>query len=95
MRKCLSMVLAILLVSAVPLSAVADTQYTLSLVPGEALSLEQGIVDCFNALDLRLTTDERSGAVSVLLNDEVQASLPLCNAVNMIFKDHFIMGVTM
>ena len=68
-RKWLTILVALMMM-AMPFGAMADTQHTLSIVPGDVMASEQAVVDLLNVLDLRLTTGEKSGALTVLLNDQ-------------------------
>jgi len=76
-RKWMMMVLALLLAAVLPMNAVADTQHTLSVVPGELLASEEAIADLFEVLDLRLTEGEKSGALTMLLNGQEIVTLGL------------------
>ncbi len=70
-RKWMSVILSLLLAAALPLTALADTQHTLSVVPGDMLASEEAVADLLDALALRITEGEKSGALSVMLNDQV------------------------
>ncbi len=74
-RKWMTVLLSLLLAVSLPLSALADTQHTLTVVPGDMLASDQAIVDLLNAVDLRLTQGERSSALSVVIDDQELVSL--------------------
>ncbi|MDD6040901.1 MAG: hypothetical protein PUD63_06895, partial [Clostridia bacterium] len=76
-RKWMSILVSLLLAIALPMSALADTQHTLSIVPGEMLASEEGIADLLNVLALRFTQGNKSGALTVLLNDQPMATVGL------------------
>ena len=76
-RKWISVVLCLILSFVLPLIALADTQHTFSVVPGELLSSQQAMADLMNALSLRVIDGENSSALSVLLNDQQIVSLGL------------------
>ena len=69
-RKWLAFLLAMLMLAAVPFGAMADTQHTLSVIPGDALPVDQAIADLLDVTALRLTTGENSGALTVVMNDK-------------------------
>ncbi len=76
-RKWMTLLLSLLLAVAVPLSVLADTQHTFTIVPGELLATEEAIADLLKVVDLRLTEGERSGALTVLLNEQPLVTLGL------------------
>ncbi len=76
-RKWMTLLLSLLLAVTVPLSALADTQHTLSIVPGELLASEEAVADLLKVLDLRVTEGERSGALTVLMNDQPMVTVGL------------------
>lgn len=76
-RKWMSILVSLLLAIALPMSALADTQHTLSIVPGEMLASEEGIADLLNVLALRFTQGNKSGALTVLLNDQPMVTVGL------------------
>ena len=76
-RKWMALLLSLLLVMMLPLSALADRQHTLTVVPGELIGSQQAVVDLLNVLDLRLTEGDRSGALTIMLNDQDIATLGL------------------
>lgn len=76
-RKWMALVLSLMLTMMLPLGAMADTQHTLTIVPGELLASEQAIADLLDVVDLRVTEGDRSGALTVLLNDQALVTLGL------------------
>lgn len=69
-RKWITVFLCLMLSVMLPLTALADTQHTLSVVPGELLSSQEAVKDLLDVLALRITEGENSGALTVLLNDQ-------------------------
>jgi len=69
LRKWMAMLMTLLMIVMMPFGAMADTQHTLSIIPGDAMAADQAVVDLLDVLALRLTEGERSGALTVLLND--------------------------
>ena len=90
-RKWLTILVALMMM-AMPFGAMADTQHTLSIVPGDALKAEQAVADLLDVLDLRLTTGEKSGALTVLLNDQEIVSLGLTADASGLFADSQVLG---
>ncbi len=76
-RKWITVVLCLMLSVMLPVAALADTQHTFSVVPGEALGSQQAVTDLLDVLALRVTEGENSGALSVLLNDQQIVTLGL------------------
>lgn len=76
-RKWMALLLSLLLVMTLPLSALADRQHTLTVVPGELIGSQQAVADLLGVLDLRLTEGDRSGALTIMLNDQDIATLGL------------------
>ncbi len=73
-RKLFTTLLCLLLTLALPLSALAATEYTLSIIPGDELSSVQAAADFFDSLAFRLTAGDDSAKLSVVLNDTDVAS---------------------
>lgn len=69
-RKWMAFLLAVVMLAAAPFSAMADTQHTLSIVPGNSLGAQQAVLDLLDVTALRLTTGESSGALTVVMNDK-------------------------
>ncbi|MBR6571219.1 MAG: hypothetical protein IKK75_12285 [Clostridia bacterium] len=90
-RKWLTILVALMMM-AMPFGAMADTQHTLSIVPGDVMASEQAVVDLLNVLDLRLTTGEKSSALTVLLNDQEIVSLGLTADASGLFADSQVLG---
>ena len=68
-RKILTTVLCVLLVMALPLSALAATQHTLSIIPGDEMASVDAVTDLFKTLSFRLTTDEDAAAIGIAMDD--------------------------
>ncbi len=69
-RKWLTSLLAMLLALMLPFCAMADTQHTLTIIPGDILASDEAISDLFKALSFTLTTGDESGAVSIAIDGE-------------------------
>lgn len=68
-RKILTTVLCVLLVMALPLSALAATQHTLSIIPGDEIASVDAVTDLFKTLSFRLTMDEDAAAIGIAMDD--------------------------
>lgn len=91
-RKWMTVLLSLLLAFALPMSAMADTQHTLSIVPGDMLASEQAIADLLDAVDLRITEGERSGALTVLMKDQALVTLGLTADTNGLYVASDVLG---
>lgn len=67
-RKWMTTLLAMLLAMMLPLCALADTQHTLTILPGDALATEQAVADLCKVLSFSLTTGKESGALTIGLD---------------------------
>lgn len=76
-RKWFTVFLCLMLSVMLPAAALADTQHTLSVVPGEMLAAQPAVADLLDALALRVTEGENSGALTVLLNGQQIVTLGL------------------
>lgn len=76
-RKWINVFLCLMLSVMLPAAALADTQHTLSVVPGEMLASQTAVADLLNVLALRVAEGENSGALTVLLNDQQMVTLGL------------------
>jgi len=91
-RKWMALLLSLLLVMMLPLSALADRQHTLTVVPGELIGSQQAVVELLNVLDLRLTEGDRSGALTIMLNDQDIATLGLTADTTGLYVSSNIIG---
>lgn len=91
-RKWMSVMLSVLLAFALPVCALADTQHTLSVVPGDLLASEEAIADLLDALGLRVIEGEKSGALSILLNDESLVTLGLTADTTGLYASSQVLG---
>lgn len=76
-RKWLTVLLSLLLALALPLAALADTQHTLTITPGDMLASEPAIADLFDALSLTVTPGENSGAMTLTVGEADIATIAL------------------
>lgn len=91
-RKWMALLLSLLLVMMLPLSALADRQHTLTVVPGELIGSQQAVADLLGVLDLRLTEGDRSGALTIMLNDQDIATLGLTADTTGLYVSSNIIG---
>lgn len=77
LRKWMTMLLALMLAFMLPVTALADRQYTLTVIPGDLLASEQIIADLCQTTAIRLTKGERSGALTLVMNGEPMATIGL------------------
>lgn len=76
-RKLGTVLLSLLLAVMLPLTALADTQHTLTILPGEDLSDIPGVADLFDVLSMTATSGEKSGAFTLTLDDTDIATVAL------------------
>lgn len=76
-RKWVTVLLSLLLALALPLAALADTQHTLTIIPGDMLASEPAIADLFDALSLTVTPGENSGAMTLTVGEADIATIAL------------------
>lgn len=69
-RKWLTTLMALLLAVMLPVCALADTQHTFSVIPGDAMPMDQAIVDLLDCLSLTFVQGKESGALTVNVADE-------------------------
>lgn len=74
-RKWMTLVLAVVLAVLLPLQALAGMQYTLTIVPGEELAAEPLVSDVCEVAALKLTTGEKSGALTLMLKGKDMATV--------------------
>jgi len=91
-RKWMTILLALMMMVTMPLSALADKQHTLSIIPGDVLASEEVVADLLDALDLRLTEGDRSSALTVLLNDQEIVTLGLAADASGLYADSKLFG---
>ena len=76
-RKWMTVFLCLMLSVMLPVTALADTQHTISVVPGALLADQTAVADLLDGLALRVTEGESSGALTVLLNNQPMVTLGL------------------
>lgn len=76
-RKWLTVLLSLLLALALPLAALADTQHTLTITPGDMLASEPAIADLFDAISFTVTPGEKSGAMTLTVGEADIATIAL------------------
>jgi len=91
-RKWMLTLLSLMLALMLPFGALADTQHTLSIIPGELLASEQAIADLLDVIDLRVTGGERSGALTVLMNDQALVTLGLTADTTALYVASEVLG---
>lgn len=92
-RNLMKTLLCLVLALALPLCALADTQHTLTIVPGEeVIGGDQMVKDIFDALSFKLTTGETSGALTFALSDTDIATIALKADANGLFAQSDVIG---
>lgn len=91
-RKWMTVFLCLMMSVMLPVAAVADTQHTLSVVPGDMLAAQTAVADLLNVLAFRVTEGENSGALSVLLNDQQLVSMGLKADETGLYADSELLG---
>ncbi len=76
-RKWMAMMVAMLMLVMVPFGAMAATQHTVKVIPGDSLGAPQAVNDLLNTVALRFISGEESGAMTVLLNEKELVTLGL------------------
>ena len=69
-RKWLTTLMALLLAVMLPVCALADTQHTFAVIPGDAMPMDQAIIDLLDCLSLTFMQGKESGALTVNVADE-------------------------
>ena len=76
-RKWLTVLLSLLLAMALPLAALADTQHTLTIIPGDDMAAIPAVADLFDVLSLTVTPGEKAGALTLTVDDTDIATLAM------------------
>lgn len=76
-RNWMKTILCLLLALALPLCALADTQHTLTIIPGDELAAEEAVADLLEVLSFTLTTGEKSASVTFNMDDAQIADMAL------------------
>ena len=76
-RKWMAMMVAMLMLVMVPFGAMAATQHTVKVIPGDMLGAPQAVTDLLNTVALRFISGEESGGMTVLLNETELITLGL------------------
>lgn len=76
-RKCLTALLSLLLALMLPVCAMAGTQHTLTIIPGESLPIPPAVTDLLDVLSLTVTSGQRSGALTLGLDGMEIATVAL------------------
>lgn len=91
-RKWFTMLLSLMLAVVLPVGALADTQHTLSVIPGDLLASEEAIADLLEVMDLRLTEGEKSGALTLLLNGQEMVTVGLAADATGLYASSGLLG---
>lgn len=91
-RKWMTVLLSLMLAVMLPFGALADTQHTLSIIPGDLLASEEAIADLLDALDLRVTEGDKSGALTILLDDQAIVTLGMMTDITGLYASSEILG---
>lgn len=76
-RKWLTVLLSLLLAMALPLAALADTQHTLTIIPGDDMAAIPAVTDLFDVLSLTVTPGEKAGALTLTVADTDIATIAM------------------
>lgn len=76
-RKLITMLLCLTLAAALPLAALADTQHTLEIVPGDDIAALAPAGDLCEALGLTVTRGDKSAALTLSISDNPIATVAL------------------
>lgn len=76
-RKWIAVLLTLVLAVVAPMQAFAGMQHVLTLIPGEELASEPVVADVMEAAAFKLTTGEKSGALTLMLNGKDMATIAL------------------
>lgn len=68
-RKWTMVLLSLLIALMLPMSAMAGTQHTLTIIPGDDMALDPAITDLLNVFSITLTPGAKSGALTISLDD--------------------------
>ena len=71
-NKLLAVLLALLLCAMLPLSAMAATEYSFQLIPGDDMASVDAIKDLFDVLTVRFLKGEGSGMLTLSLSGRFQ-----------------------
>lgn len=74
-RKWTTVILSLMLAVMLPLCALADTQHTLKIIPGDELSSEPAIADLLNVLAFTVTAGNNAGALTLALDNQNIATI--------------------
>lgn len=77
LKKLLTTALCLLMVLALPFSAMAAKEYTLTVTPGDDLASVEAVKDLLDVLSLRLLCGEQSSMLTIALSDTDAISLAL------------------
>ena len=76
-RKWLTVLLSLLLAVMLPVAAMADTQHTLRVIPGDLLASERAVADLLDVFSVTLTEASQSGALTLNLENSPMATIGL------------------
>ena len=76
-RKWLTVLLSLLLAMALPLAALADTQHTLTIIPGDDMTAIPAVADLFDVLAFTVTPGEKAGALTLTVDDTDIATIAM------------------
>lgn len=77
LRKMIKMLLCLMLAVMLPLCAIADTQHTFRIIPGSGMGVNASVADLLDVLSLTVTKGDRSGALTLELEDTAIATVAL------------------
>ena len=91
-RKLITTILCLTLAAALPLAALADTQHTLEIVPGDEIAALSPAGDFCEALGLTFTRGEKSAALTLSISDTPIATVALGVDMDALYVQSSLLG---
>lgn len=91
-RKWLTTLLCLLLSLALPLCALADTQHTVQVIPGDDMASVDGVKDLCDALAVKVTTNDKAGALTLNLSGTDVLNVKLTADENGLYVQSELLG---
>ena len=91
-RKWLTTLLCLLLSLALPLCALAGTQHTVQVIPGDDMASVDGVKDLCDALAVKVTTNDKAGALTLNLSGTDVLNVKLTADENGLYVQSELLG---
>ena len=91
-RKWLTTLLCLLLSLALPLCALADTQHTVQVIPSDDMASVDGIKDLCDALAVKVTANDKAGALTLNLSGTDVLNVKLAADENGLYVQSELLG---